>query len=382
MVCDVDLGGADATRTHTLEVARWFAALGLAVDLVARGPDPHVTGVAFHDAGDAGSTAARFRAVNGTALRLLVRRRRTARRFYVRHEWAQLPLVVAARILGYDVVAQVDDVQFGRGYEERISPAADWARRIAAFLLGKLARGIVAVTPGIKSILVDDYRVDPEKIAVLPNGVDIALFEIQDRRQAILHAGLAPERRYVVFTGLFAGWVEFDTMLRAFAHVVELRPDVTLVLVGDGPRRAAVEQLVRELGLEDVVLLTGFVRERERVRDLIGAATVCLVAHWAPRLQRIGASPTKVAEYLASGRAVVALAIPGVREMVEESAAGLAVPNDPLAMADAIGRFLDDPAAADAAGAAGRRKAEELYSWQSVVTRTLPLFDQPSSAST
>jgi glycosyltransferase involved in cell wall biosynthesis len=130
-----------------------------------------------------------------------------------------------------------------------------------------------------------------------------------------------------------------------------------------------------------VVLLTGFVRDRERVRDLIGAATVCLVAHWAPRLQRIGASPTKVAEYFASGRAVVALAIPGVREMVEESAAGLAVPNDPLAMADAIGRFLDDPAAADAAGAAGRRMAEELYSWQSVVTRTLPLFDQPSSAS-
>jgi glycosyltransferase involved in cell wall biosynthesis len=319
--------------------------------------------------------------VNKTAFTLLVRRRRAARRFYVRHEWAQLPSIVAARLLGYRVVAQVDDVQFGRGYEGKISLAADWARRIAAVLMARLAAGVVAVTPGIKDVLVGEYHADPRRIAVLPNGVDIALFVPQDRAEAIVRAGLDRDRRYVVFAGLFASWVEFDTMLHAFARVAQTRPDATLVLVGDGPRRPAVQRLVHELGLEDSVLLTGFVRDRERVRDLIGAATVCLVAHWAPRLQRIGASPTKVAEYLASGRAVVALAIPGIREMVEEPVAGFAVPNEPAAMAEAIASLLDDPAAADAAGARGRRAAEQRYSWESVVRRTLPLFDQTPSAS-
>jgi len=163
-------------------------------------------------------------------------------------------------------------------------------------------------------------------------------------------------------------------MLRAFALVAAVRDDAVLLLVGDGPRRGEVDRLVDELGLDDRVVRTGFVRDRERVRDLVGAATVCLVAHWAPRLQRIGASPTKVAEYFAAGRAVVALALPGVRDMVEDAGAGLAVPNEPQAMADAILELLADGARADADGASARRAAEERYSWESVVRRTLPLF--------
>jgi glycosyltransferase involved in cell wall biosynthesis len=381
MVCDVDLDVADATRTHTVEVARWFAALGLEVDLVTRGPNPELPGVTHHAVGVAASTSGRLRAVNIAAVRLLVRRRKTARRCYVRHEWGQVPVLIAARLLGYRVVTQVDDMQYGRGYEWKLSLALNVARRGAAYAMGKLATGIVAVTPGIRDVLVSDYHVDRRRIEVLPNGVDLALFEPQDRGEALLRSGLDPTQRYVVFTGLFARWVEFDTMLRSFVVIGRARTDVRFVLVGDGPMRSQVEQLIHELGLDGSVLLTGFVRERERVRDYIGAATVCLVAHWAPRLQRIGASPTKVAEYFASGRAVVALALPGVREMVEEASAGFAVANDPAAMADAVGILLDDETKADAAGAAARRAAEEHYSWESVVRRTLPLFglDAPAA---
>ena len=381
MVCDVDLDVADATRTHTVEVARWFAALRLQVDLVTRGPDPELAGVRHHSVSVAASTPARLRAVNAAAIRLLVRRRKTARRCYVRHEWGQLPVLIVARLLGYRVVTQVDDMQYGRGYEGQLSLPLSAARRFAAYAMGKLATGIVAVTPGIRDILVREYRVDKRRIEVLPNGVDLALFEPQDRGEALARSGLDPAHRYVVFTGLFAGWVEFDTMLRSFAIVARFRPEARLVLVGDGPMRGQVEQLVRDLGLESLVLLTGFVRERERVRDYIGAASVCLVAHWAPRLQRIGASPTKVAEYFASGRPVVALALPGVREMVEDASAGFAVANDPAAMAAAIETLLDDEAKADAAGAMARRAAEERYSWESVVRRTLPLFglDEPDA---
>lgn len=374
MVADVDIDVADATRTHTLEVAHWFAALGLDVDLVTRGGDPRMTGVRHHSAPASPSTVRRLAAGNGTAIRVLAQRRHSAHRCYVRHEWGSLPVLAAARLLGYRLVTQVDDVQYGRGYEGMISPLADRVRRTSAYLMCKLAGGIVAVTPGIRDVLVKEYGAKREKIAVLPNGVDLQLFDPQLRREAIERTGLDPERKYVVFTGLFAGWVEFDTMLRAFARVAAARDDATMLLVGDGPRRADVERLVDELGLRERVVLTGFVRERERVRDLIGAATVCLVAHWAPRLQRIGASPTKVAEYFAAGRAVVALALPGVREMVEDAGAGAAVANEPAAMADAILELLADEARADAAGASARRAAEARYSWESVVRRTLPLF--------
>lgn len=385
MVCDVDLDAADATRTHTVEVARWFARLGAHVDLVTRGADPKLAGVRHHAARRAASAPARVGALNAVALRLLVQRRTRARRCYVRHDWGLLPVLVAARLLGYRLVTQMDDVQFGRDYEGNLSPAADGVRRVGAFVMGRLANGIVAVTPGIRDVLVSDYRTDPAKIAVLPNGVDLELFEPQPRAAALARAGLVPERRYVVFTGLFADWVAFDTMLRAFALVAETDTDAVLLLVGDGPCRSEVERLIAELRLGDRVVLTGFVRDRDRLRDLIGAATVCLVAHWAPRLQRIGASPTKVAEYFAAGRPVVALALPGVRQMVEESGAGIAVPNDPEAMADAVLALISDESRADAAGAAARRAAESRYSWESIVRQTLPLFEasgaQPRSTS-
>ena len=374
MVADVDLDVADATRTHTVEVARWLAALGNDVDLVTRGADPQLPGVRHHSAGARRSTVARLLEVNARAIALLARRRRVAGRCYVRHEWAQAPVYVAARLLGYRLVTQVDDVQYGRGYEGGLSPLADGVRRGSAFLMCKLATGILAVTPGIRDVLVEDYRANGAKIGVLPNGVDLALFEPVPRDEAVARSGLEPARRYVVFTGLFAGWVEFDTVLRGFALAAHERDDTTLVLVGDGPQRPHVERLIDELGLRDRVVLTGFVRERERVRDLVGAATVCVVAHWAPRLQRIGASPTKVAEYFAAGRPVLALALPGVREMVEEAGAGVAVPNEPPAFAAALLELLGDDARVEALGAAARRAAEERYSWESVVSRTLPLF--------
>jgi len=373
MVADVDLGSPDGTRTHTVEVARWFAAAGLDVDLVCRGPDPGLPGVRYHRA-HGSSTGARLISVNARAVAVLWRRKGGARRCYVRHEWAQVPVLAAARALGYRVVTQVDDVAYGPDYESALSPLADVVRRAATLAMGRLATGIVAVTRGIARLLADDYHVDPRKLAVLPNGVDLARFTPQDRDGAAARAGLDPRRRYVVFIGLFADWVDFPTMLRGFAGAARDRPDAHLVLVGDGPRRPEVEQLLDELGVTDRATLTGFVRDPDRVRDLIGASMVCLLAHWAPHLQRIGASPTKLAEYFASGRPVVALALPGVKEALEESGAGIAVPDDPERFAAAIGELLDDPERSAALGAAGRRAAEERYSWESVVTRTLPLF--------
>lgn len=380
MIADVDLGTADATRTHTVEVARWFAAAGFDVELVTRGPDPALAGVRHHRSYGA-SAATRFASSNRIALRLVWRERRRARRCYVRHDWAQTPVVAFARILRYRVVVQVDDLPFGRGYEEPIARSADVVRRVTMFAVGRLATSLVAVTDGIRSILVRDYHVDESKIAVLPNGVDLARFQPQDRARAVERAGLAPGLRYVVFTGRFAPWVDFETMLHAFALVARERPDARLLLVGGGPRRGDVERLVDELEIRAQTIVTGFVREPERVRDYIGAATVCLAAHRAPRLARIGASPVKLAEYFASARAVVAVGIPGVREMIDESGGGVAVPPEPAAMARAVGSLLDDAARADELGAAGRRAAEERYSWQSVVARTLPLFglDQVSS---
>jgi glycosyltransferase involved in cell wall biosynthesis len=379
MVADVDVGRPDATRTHTLEVAREFARAGYRVELIARGPDPGVEGVRYRRAGPGTMPLPlRLLSVNGRAVAALLRSPRRGRCCYVRFHWSEVPVLIAARLARARLVTQVDDIPFGREYRLRSGPRgflADHVRRAATRVMGRCAQGVVAVTREIGDILVADFAVPAAKVRVLPNGADVSFFSPAEREQAAEQAGLDPGCQYLVFVGHFASWVDFDTMLRAFAQVSARHPDARLVLVGDGSQRGLVDSLVESLGLESKVLLTGFVADRERVRDLIGAATVCLAAHRGDRnLSRIGTSPVKVAEYFASGRPVVAIAVPSVREMIEENGAGIVVQPDPAAMAEALDRLLSDAAEASPMGARARAAAEERYSWRSVVARTIPLF--------
>lgn len=374
MVCDVDLAVPDGTRTHTIEVAGGFAAEGLAVDLVSRGPDPRLDGVRYHQA--QGSEERRLRRLTDLTLRtivLLAKRRRAARKCYVRHSWSNIPILIAARVLGYRLVTQVDDIQYGKGSQADASPPADYVKRLAAFLMGRLAHGVVAVSPRIKQLLVDQFRVPDKRVLALANGVDIDAIRPVPRAQAIGRAGLDPATRYVVFCGRLESWGDFDTLLEAFAAVHRRRPDTALLLVGDGPERERIERRGGELGVSEAMVMTGFVEDRARIGDLIGAATVALICY---RDGFVG-SPIKLAEYLAAGRAVVAKDTPGMREALAPTGAGVAVPGERQAMADAIVDLLD-PVRADEMGAVGRRLAEERYSWRSIVRRTLPLFEAES----
>jgi len=374
MICDVDLREADATRVHRLVVAGGFAAEGLDVDLLCRGPDPEIPGIRYARAvGTDHQRIRRLASLNAQTVRLLWQRRTSARRLYVRHNWTILVALVLGRALGYRIVTQVDDVPYGRGYEVDISPAADYVKRGAALIMGQLAHGIVAVTPQIKRLLVELFKVPPERVAVLPNGVDVEFFHPLPRSEALARLGLDPGLRYIVFVGNFASWVDFDTILDSFALVGVTRPDARLILVGDGSERARVGRRIRGLGIEDRVTITGVVREREKVRDYVAAATVALAAHRREHCARIGVSPVKVAEYMAAGRGVVAIDVPGLPETLVQAGAGRVVSPDPAAMSAAIAERLEDDRA-DQLGVRARRLAEERFAWRMIVRRTLPLF--------
>ena len=375
MLCDVDLESFDATRTHTLEVAGCFAAEGFDVDLVARGSDPDVPGVRFHPGQglENQKRALRVLSTSLVTIGLLWSRRRTAQRLYVRHRWSTVPVMVAGRLLSYRVVTQVDDVPYGRGYELEQPWAVDHLKRITAILMGRLAHGVVAVTPEIKGLLVDQFHTPADRVAALRNGVDVDFFHPVPRAEAIARAGPDPELRYLAFSGRFQPWVDFDLMLEAFAIVHAGEPDTRLILIGDGGERDRIEASMQRLGISDSVSVTGMIRDRAKVRDLMCSATVALAAHQREHVGHIGVSPTKVAEYFAVGRAVVAKDVPGIREAVQETGAGIVVAGDPRAMADAIISLLE-PGRADELGARGRQAAEALYTWRSVVRRTLPLF--------
>jgi glycosyltransferase involved in cell wall biosynthesis len=370
MLCDVDFSFPDATRTHTVEVARGFALAGYDVDLVARGPDQQVDGVRYSPArGDDEQRLARLVTLNLRTIGLLWRRRRSARCFYLREKWVCAPATIVARVLGYSIVMQVDSIGFGPGQ----TVGFGWIKRLITALMGRLSHGVLAVTPELKQLLIGSMWVPADRVAVIANGVDVDFFAPMSRADAIAKLGLDPRCSYVIFCGGFHEWSDFDTLLEAFALVVAARPQARLLMVGDGPERELVRRRTRELELEDVVVMTGFVHDRTTVRDYLAAATVAVLPYRAELVKRTSASPVKLNEYLASGRAVVAVDITGVRNLVEDSGAGLVVAGTAHEFSTAILRLLD-PAEADRYGAAGRRLAESRLSWRSVIERTLQLF--------
>jgi glycosyltransferase involved in cell wall biosynthesis len=379
MVCDVDLDTPDGARTHTIEVARGFARAGLRVHLIARGADPTLAGVEYSAArGREWERARRLLSINARTIAALWRERRRARRLYARHKWTTVPATIAAGLLGYRVVTEVDDVPYGHGYQGQLSAHIDYFHRAMTVLMGRLSHGVVAGTAEAKALLVGQFHIPRERVRVVPIGVDVDYFAKLDRHAALGRAGLEAGNRYVVFVGHFAPWVDFDTLLRAFAIVARERPDARFLLVGDGEQRADVEAMIRALGIERSVTLTGYLRDREAVRDLLASATVLVASHRGEHLDRIGMNATKIAEYLASGRAVVAKDVARLREMIEETGAGR-VARDADEMAAAISSLLD-PALADAVGAVGRELAASRYSWDSTISQTLPMFTSPCSA--
>ncbi|MEZ5181015.1 MAG: glycosyltransferase [Acidimicrobiales bacterium] len=202
----------------------------------------------------------------------------------------------------------------------------------------------------------------PERVLVVPTGVDLDLFPpALDGRAARARLGLA-DRFVVGWAGSFRRFHALDLAVDAVARV----PGAVLLLVGDGPERPAVEARARAAGVE--VVATGTV-SHEDLPELLAAFDVALLQ--SPAAGTFHYSPLKVAEYLAAGRAVVAPDVaPLRRRLVADEEVVLVPPGDVRALADALARLRDDPARRAALGAAGRA-AERDGSWDHQVERVV-----------
>lgn len=195
---------------------------------------------------------------------------------------------------------------------------------------------------------VASYGVPEAKMTPVPMGVPPRLLE-WTRSNAV---AVVPGR--IVYVGTLARVRRLETIVEAFAAVAAARPDATLVIVGDGDlpgERAFLETEARRLRVADRVLFTGFVPMEEAWRYAASAA-VCLSPFYPTFVLR-STSPTKINEYLALGRPVVANDHPEQSAALAESGAGYCVEWDGARFAAAILKLLDDPAAAEAMGARG-----------------------------
>ena len=207
-------------------------------------------------------------------------------------------------------------------YEEQKYRGGSLLRSVARRVEHRTWRGadlLVAVSRALCSHFAE-AGVKDRKVEIVPNAVDTNLFS-PEGDDAPLRRRLKPEGRFVVgFVGSFKAWHGVDFLLEAFRQLHGRDRSYHLLLVGDGPLRANLEQEARRLGLGEAVTLVGSVPHEEVPRYL--ALMDVAVAPY-PVVEDFYFSPLKLYEYMASSRAVVASRIGQVAEVIADGLTGL-----------------------------------------------------------
>lgn len=196
---------------------------------------------------------------------------------------------------------------------------------------------------------------------IVPNGVDV------DRFANALPADLGPGRK-LLFVGRLDERKGFPTAVGAFARMASERPDLRLMVVGDGPERSAIDGLT--VGVRGRVSMLGAVLNA----DLPPYHAACdLYLGTSVGGESFG---IVLVEAMAAGLPVVASDIPGYDEVVRDGVDGLLVPpRDPAALAAAVGSILDDPDLATRLGDAGRTRAR-TFDWAQVTAQLMACYEQ------
>ncbi len=239
---------------------------------------------------------------------------------------------------------------------------AGWTERF----VWRSADRVLAVT-GVLKAMIAAAGVPEQQIEVVPNGIDPVRFAALPQRPA------APDKVVLGFVGFVREWHGLDTVIAAMA--ADPATPLELVVVGDGPAVPALRQQAKASGVADRVHMAGLVAH-DAIPELVAGFDIAL----QPRVVAY-ASPLKLFEYMAAGKAIVAPDQPNIREVLVDGVTALLF--DPAAsdtMWTAIRALTADPALRGRLGAAAsaeitrrgytwRANAERVVTWADALTR-------------
>jgi glycogen synthase len=246
--------------------------------------------------------------------------------------------------------------QLGSGYL-----VSSWIEKAAV----EAAHRVIAVSHKMREDILAHFDADPERVVVIHNGIDPERFRRSERRDALDRLGVRPP--YVLFVGRITDQKGIFHLLEAARR---LPAGVQVVLCASAPDTPEIEARLRQAvaGRAEVTWINEMVPVEVVTQLYSHAAVFCCPSVYEP----FGLINL---EAMACETPVVASAVGGILEVVEDGTTGLLVPPaDPDALADALTRVLTNPALGRALGLAGRRRVEDRFSWASVAERTEQVY--------
>ncbi len=242
-----------------------------------------------------------------------------------------------------------------------------WAVRQQERYIYKRVQKLCALTPTYADYLIS-LNAKRENVELLLFPLDLSQFDNNINSSEIREKwGISATSRVLVFIGTLYEFGGMDLFVKQMPRLLEMLPDIVLLIVGDGPILSDLKRLVIELDLEGKVILTGH-EPFELMAQYVNAADIGInVFRRNKHTNKIFSA--KIIQYLACGRPVISSSLEGISTLIPEEKGGVVYQESPENIADAVIELANSKDRCESLGEAGRRYVLENHSAVQIVQK-------------
>lgn len=232
-------------------------------------------------------------------------------------------------------------------------------------LIGRGSTVFVAVSEEDRRRMIEIEGVQPEKLLFIPNGIEPRRARGSDVRAEL---GIPDDAPLIGAVGVLRPQKALDVLVRAVAPLVREQPDLRVMIVGDGPERQALSELIAAEGIGDRVLLAGF---RDDIPDVLAALDVAVSS------SAFEGSPLAMMEFMEAARPIVATSVGGVPDLIDDGVHGRLVgAGDVEGLRTALREMLADRESARRMGERAQERRRAEFDLEVVVRRFEALYER------
>jgi starch synthase len=294
--------------------------------------------------------------------------------------------ILAKKNYGIPLVITVHSLEPLRPWKrEQLAGGYDFSVWVEKTAL-EMADAVIAVSRGTKADIERLFQVDPKRVPVIYNGIDLEEYHKVDSTEALVRHGLDPARSYLLFVGRITRQKGIIHLVRAIQF---MDPGFQVILCAGAPDTpeiaAEMSKAVDQAKAlrPDIIWIQEMLDKKSVIEFYSHAAVFCCPSIYEP----FGIINL---EAMACETAVVASAVGGIKEVVVDGETGFLVPVEQMQespfepinpekfsrdLAAKINQLMANPALREKFGKAGRKRAEEKFSWSAIARETKALYD-------
>jgi len=303
------------------------------------------------------------------------------------HTWySYLGGIMAKQLYGIPLVITVHSLEPLRPWKaEQLAGGYDYSCWIEQQAL-MIADAVIAVSEGTKEDILTHFHIREDRISVIHNGIDLQEYSKKEDKACLEKHGINPDLPYVLFVGRITRQKGIIHLVRA---IDEMDPGFQIVLCAGAPDTPHIAREMQEAVSQAQERRPGIIWidhmvERHEIISLYSGASVFICPSMYEPFGIINL------EAMACGVPVVASAVGGIKEVVEDGVTGFLVPchyvagdldildpeNYELELAERVNQLMGDPVLRASMGAQGRLHAKKYFAWEMIAKKTERLYDQ------